>query len=91
YTRRHGLDIQGNRGAGILCPIAGRSSRSGTLAAKSGGLFGRIRNEIAVIGYPDGASYAVAVFTVAAVPFRATAAINAQIARIATTAIDALR
>jgi beta-lactamase class A len=63
----------------------------GTLAAKSGGLFGRIRNEIAVIGYPDGASYAVAVFTIAAVPFRATAAINAQIARIAAAAIDALR
>jgi beta-lactamase class A len=63
----------------------------GTLAAKSGGLFGRVRNEIAVIGYPDGANYAVAVFTVAAIPFRATSAINAQMARITAAAIKTLR
>jgi beta-lactamase class A len=63
----------------------------GALAAKSGGLFGRIRNEIAVIGHPDGSRYAVAIFTTAAVPFRATAAVTAQMAQIAASAIDALR
>ncbi len=60
----------------------------GSLAAKSGGLFGRIRNEI---GYPDGRSYAVAIFTLARDPFKGTAAINAQMSRIADLAIKALR
>jgi beta-lactamase class A len=35
-----------------------------TVAAKSGGLMGVVRNEIGVVSEPDGTSYAVAVFTV---------------------------
>jgi beta-lactamase class A len=63
----------------------------GGLAAKSGGLFGRVRNEVGVISYPDGAHYAVAVFTRAHRPFIATAAINAQMASGVDAAIQALR
>ncbi|MER5637040.1 serine hydrolase [Kitasatospora sp. NPDC002227] len=33
------------------------------VAAKSGGLFGVIRNEVGVVSYPDGRRYAAAVFT----------------------------
>jgi beta-lactamase class A len=33
------------------------------IAAKSGGLLGVVRNEAAVVAYPDGTAYAVAVFT----------------------------
>jgi beta-lactamase class A len=33
------------------------------VAAKSGGLMGVVRNEVAVVRLPDGSSYAVAVFT----------------------------
>jgi beta-lactamase class A len=33
------------------------------VAAKSGGLMGVVRNEIAVVRLPDGSSYAVAAFT----------------------------
>jgi beta-lactamase class A len=33
------------------------------VAAKSGGLMGVVRNEVGVVGFPDGTSYAVAVFT----------------------------
>jgi beta-lactamase class A len=42
----------------------------GSLAAKSGGLFGRVRNEIAVIGDHHGDSYAVAVLTRLHRPFQ---------------------
>lgn len=63
----------------------------GGLAAKSGGLFGRVRNEIGVITWPDGERYAVAVFTRARQPFVGTAAINAQIGEAARLAIAALR
>jgi beta-lactamase class A len=63
----------------------------GALAAKSGGLFGRVRNEIGVISWPDGERYAVAIFTRAYKPFVGTAAINAQIGEAARLAIAALR
>ena len=63
----------------------------GALAAKSGGLFGRVRNEIGVITWPDGARYAVAVFTHAHVPFVGAAAINAVMARAVRIGIEALR
>lgn len=63
----------------------------GGLAAKSGGLFGRVRNEIGVITWPDGERYAVAVFTRARQPFVGAAAINAQIGEAARLAIAALR
>ena len=63
----------------------------GQLAAKSGGLFGRVRNEIGVITWPDGARYAVAVFTQAHAPFVGTAAINAEMARAVRAGIEALR
>jgi beta-lactamase class A len=63
----------------------------GTLAAKSGGLFGRVRNEIGVIGFPDGDRYAVAVFTSAPVPFTGGTAIEAAMAAAVGIAIDAIR
>ena len=63
----------------------------GALAAKSGGLFGRLRNEIGVITDPDGQAFAVAVFTRAYQPFVAAAAINSEIGRAARSAVTALR
>ena len=65
--------------------------QGGWLAAKSGGLFGVMRNEIALIGYPDGKTYAVAIFTRAAKPFEGAAGINAQMGAIVDRAIRALR
>lgn len=62
----------------------------GALAAKSGALFGRVRNEVGVITWPDGARYAVAVFTQAHQPFVGAAAINAQMARAVKLGIEAL-
>jgi beta-lactamase class A len=63
----------------------------GSLAAKSGGLFGRVRNEIAVITYPNSSRYAVAIFTQADKAFTGTAAINAQMGVIVDQAIRSLR
>ena len=63
----------------------------GWLAAKSGGLFGVVRNEIALIGAPDGKTYAAAIFTRARKPFENAAAINAAMGRIVDRAIRALR
>jgi beta-lactamase class A len=63
----------------------------GALAAKSGSLFGRIRNEIGVIGYPDGRAYAFAVFTRAHEPFAGAGLINAAMAEAVRRAIEALR
>jgi beta-lactamase class A len=63
----------------------------GGLAAKSGGLFGRVRNEIGVITDANGEAYAVAIFTRAQRPFSKAAAINAEIGRAAGLAIQALR
>lgn len=63
----------------------------GTLAAKSGALFGRVANEIAVITDPAGDAYAIGVFTRAHVPFRNRSRINAAMARAAAMAIEELR
>ena len=63
----------------------------GKLAAKSGGLFGRVRNEIAVITYTDGSCYAAAIFTQADKAFSGTAAINSQMGVIVDEAIRSLR
>ena len=63
----------------------------GLLAAKSGGLFGRVRNEIGVITYPDGQAYAFAVLTRSREPFVNTAAINQQMGRAVDKAIGELR
>jgi beta-lactamase class A len=43
--------------------IASGFSPPAQVAAKSGGLLGVVRNEAAVVAFPDGAAYAVAVFT----------------------------
>lgn len=63
----------------------------GSLAAKSGGLFGRVRNEIGVVGDPDGRRYAVAVFTHAHAAFAGVAQINAAMGEAARRAIAVLR
>jgi beta-lactamase class A len=62
------------------------------VAAKSGGLMGVVRNEAGVVTYPDGAAYAVAVFT-RRVPGTgaAPAAIDAGIGRVARALVDELR
>jgi beta-lactamase class A len=62
------------------------------VAAKSGGLMGVVRNEVGVVRFPDGASYAVAVFTrsdpaVQADPRRIDAAVGA----VAERSVAALR
>jgi beta-lactamase class A len=63
----------------------------GTLAAKSGGLFRRVRNEIALITDPDGEAYAVAVLTRAHQPYGGFGRIDAAMAAAVATALDALR
>jgi beta-lactamase class A len=63
----------------------------GDLAAKSGSLFGRVRNEIGVITYPDARRYAFAVFTRAQRPFSDAAEIDAAMADGVRAAIEALR
>jgi beta-lactamase class A len=63
-----------------------------TVAAKSGGLMGLVRNEAGVVTYPDGRRYAVAVFT-RGEPGLATdpAHIDAGIGSVARALIDELR
>jgi beta-lactamase class A len=63
-----------------------------TIAAKSGGLLGVVRNEAGVVTYPDGYAYAVAVFTrrdpgTTIDP----AVIDAAIGKIARALVDELR
>jgi beta-lactamase class A len=60
------------------------------VAAKSGSLIGVVRNEVGVIEYPDGRSYAAAVFTQAHQPWRNDAAINAVIGTAAAAAVRML-
>jgi hypothetical protein len=59
------------------------------VSAKSGGLVGVIRNEVGVVDYPDGRSYAMAVFTQIQLAGR-DAAINAAIGTAAASAVRAL-
>jgi beta-lactamase class A len=63
----------------------------GSLAAKSGALFGRVSNEIAVITDRSGDAWAVAVFTRAHVPFEHQSRIDAAMAQAAKSAIEELR
>jgi beta-lactamase class A len=62
-----------------------------TIAAKTGALTGRVRNEIGVITHKDGQAFALAVFTRPHRPFERTAGIDAQMAAGAAAAITALR
>lgn len=63
----------------------------GHLAAKSGGLFGRIRNEIGVITDPGGEHFAVAVLTRADQAFAKQREINEAMARSVALAVSELR
>lgn len=63
-----------------------------SVAAKSGGLMGLVRNEAGMVTFPDGQAYAVAVFTRRAPGQRtAPSAADAAIGRIARTLVDELR
>lgn len=61
------------------------------VSAKSGSLFGVVKNEVGVATYPDGKQYAVAVFTRAAVPFAGHWEVSAAIGQAAKHLVDALR
>lgn len=63
----------------------------GQLAAKSGGLFGYVRNEVGVVTYPSGDAYAFAVFTQAHVRFDNEASINDAMATAVRSGIGRLR
>jgi len=63
----------------------------GSLAAKSGSLFGRVRNEVGVITDPDGESYAVAVLTRARLPFVGHHEIDAAMTTTARLVANELR
>jgi beta-lactamase class A len=70
----------------------GRGRRAGAnIAAKTGSLTGRWRNEIGVISHEDGRAFAVAVFTRAHRPFEGADRIEAEMAAGAAGAISALR
>jgi beta-lactamase class A len=63
-----------------------------SVAAKSGGLMGLVRNEAGVVTYPNGARYAVAVFTRVTPDHPAgPGQIDAAIGQIARTLIETLR
>ena len=61
------------------------------VSAKSGSLFGVVKNEVGVATYPDGKQYAVAVFTRAAVPFAGHWEISAAIGKAAKHLVEELR
>jgi beta-lactamase class A len=63
----------------------------GTLAAKSGALFRRVRNEIALITDPDGETYSVAVLTRVRQANASPVAINAAMAIAVTESLSELR
>jgi beta-lactamase class A len=62
----------------------------GSLAAKTGSLFGRVRNEVGVIGTAEGESYAVAVLTRPHQPFVGVPAIDQAMGLAVKAAIDLL-
>ena len=62
-----------------------------TVAAKTGSLLGRVRNEAGVITHADGRAFAIAVFTRAHRPFERVADIETEMARGVASAISALR
>lgn len=61
------------------------------LTAGKTGTLPRVRNEVGVVTYPDGSSYAVAVFTTAEVTTAKNPAADAVIGEAARIAVDALR
>jgi len=63
----------------------------GTLEAKSGGLFRRVRNEIALITDPGGEAYSVAVLTRSYRPIGSPYIINNAMALAVTGALEQLR
>jgi beta-lactamase class A len=72
--------------------IASAFSPPVSVAAKSGALLGVVRNEAGVVTFPDGAAYAVAVFTRRETPARVDpAVVDATIGRIAGELIAQLR
>jgi beta-lactamase class A len=76
----------------VRARIASGFDRTVTVAAKSGALLGVVRNEAGVVTFPDGAAFAVAVFTRrpagnAAEPAR----IDACIGQVARQLVDVLR
>jgi len=62
-----------------------------SVAAKSGGLMGVVRNEVAVVTFPDEPPYAVAVFTRTDRPHVDERIVNAAIGEAAARAVAALR
>ena len=62
-----------------------------TVAAKSGGLFGVLRNEIGVVTFPEGDGYAVAVFTRCDDGSADGRLVNAAIGEVAALAAGRLR
>ena len=72
--------------------IASAFSPPVSVSAKSGGLLGVVRNEAAVVAFPDGSAYAVAVFTRREGGTRLDpAVIDATIGKIASDLIGQLR
>ncbi|WP_188193781.1 serine hydrolase [Nonomuraea sp. SYSU D8015] len=61
------------------------------VAAKSGGLFGVVRNEVGVVRLPDGRRYAAAVFTRAHRPHAGDKKINTVIGTASARAVAVLR
>ena len=62
-----------------------------TVAAKSGGLMGVVRNEVGVVTFPGEPPYVVSVFTRAAGPQADERVVNAAIGRAAALAVEELR
>jgi beta-lactamase class A len=63
-----------------------------SVAAKSGGLIGVVRNEVGMVTFPDGGAYAVAVFTRTDPVRRADPRfVDAAIGKVAAEAVDRLR
>jgi len=67
-----------------------RTLRGATFQGKGGGLPGLINNDAGVITLPNGHRYAIAVVTRARAAFAGEAATDAQLATIATTALETL-
>jgi len=71
--------------------LASAVPERGRLAAKSGGLFGRVRNEVAVISDPDGECFALCVLTRAHRAFERQAAIDTAMADACGVGLETLR
>ncbi len=71
--------------------LAGAVTEGGTLEAKSGGLFRRVFNEIALIADSNGEAYSIAVFTRAYRPYDSRAAIGSAMSLAVAEAVGHLR